>query len=98
MAAPVFIGDEVTASAYRLAGARVQTPEMRDVWSVFRRATGETDLVIVAANFAAALPEELLRTAIRKAEPLVLVVPDGSNRHVPEDLDTRVDRELEIER
>ena len=97
MTTAVFIGDEFTASALRLAGTTVQSPVMSDVPRVFANALGEADLVIIAADYARALDEEALRAAIRRADPLVLVMPDGGNRHQPEDLDARVDRVLGIE-
>ena len=98
MTAPVFIGDEVTAAAYRLAGMVTHVPEKRDVASAFARAAGATKLLIITTEYAAALPGETLREAIRRADPLILVVPDGGNRRLPEDLDSRVDRVLGIER
>ena len=93
----VFIGDEVTAAAYRLAGVTALVPKISDVRRVFDKAFDEADLVLIAADYARALDEESLHAAIRRADPLVLVVPDGGNRYWPEDLDARVDRVLGIE-
>ena len=93
----VFIGDEFTAAALRLTGARVQVPVMSDVPRVFAQALDDAELVIIAADYARALDEDSLRAAIRHADPLVLVMPDGGNRYQPEDLDARVDRVLGIE-
>lgn len=93
----VFIGDEFTAAALRLTGTRVQAPGVSDVPRVFAEALGDADLVIIAADYARALDEDSLRAAIRRADPLVLVMPDGGNRYQPEDLDARVDRVLGIE-
>lgn len=97
MTTAVFIGDEFTASALRLAGASVQSPGMNDMPRVFAKALGDADLIIIAADSARALDEESLRAAIRRAAPLVLVMPDGGNRYQPEDLDARIDRVLGIE-
>jgi vacuolar-type H+-ATPase subunit F/Vma7 len=93
----VFIGDEFTAAALRLAGAKIQAPGMSDVPRVFAEALGDAGLVIIAADCARALDEDSLRAAIRRADPLVLVMPDGGNRYQPEDLDARIDRVLGIE-
>ena len=93
----VFIGDEFTAAALRLAGTRVQSPGMSDMPRVFAEALDNAELVIIAADFARALDKDSLRAAIRRADPLVLVMPDGGNRYQPEDLDARVDRVLGIE-
>lgn len=97
MTAPVFIGDEVTASAYRLAGMVTHVPEEGDVANAFAAAAGAETLVIITAECAATLPGDVLREAVRRADPLILVVPDGGNRHLPADLDNRVDRVLGIE-
>jgi len=93
----VFIGDEVTAAAFRLAGLTTQAPEISDVRPEFEQACDEASLVIITADYARALDEESLHAAICRADPLVLVVPDGGNRYWPEDLDARVDRVLGIE-
>ena len=93
----VFIGDEITAAALRLAGVTPLVPATGEVPRVFEKAIGATDLVVISADYARALDEELLRSAIRRADPLVLVIPDGGNRHQPEDLDARIDRVLGIE-
>ena len=98
MTAPVFIGDETTAAAYRLAGMLTRAPKKSEVARAFNDATAESRLVILSAEYAAELPVETLRDAMRRADPLILIVPDGGNRHVPDDLDSRVDRVLGIER
>jgi vacuolar-type H+-ATPase subunit F/Vma7 len=93
----IFIGDEITAAALRLAGVSALVPAAADVPRAFGKAVDDAELVIIAADFARALDEQLLRSAIRHADPLVLVIPDGGNRYQPEDLDARVDRVLGIE-
>lgn len=93
----VFIGDEVTAAAFRLAGVTAQAPKISDVRRIFEKAFDDADLVIITADYARALDEESLHAAIRRAPPLLLVVPDGGNRYWPEDLDARIDRVLGIE-
>jgi len=93
----VFIGDEITAAAYRLTGVTTQAPGLNDVARVFEKASRDADLVVITADYARALDEASLRAAIRRADPLVLVVPDGGNRSWPEDLDARIDRVLGIE-
>jgi vacuolar-type H+-ATPase subunit F/Vma7 len=93
----VFIGDEITAAALRLTGVMSHTPAAEDVQRTFEKAVDDAELVIIAADYARALDDELLRAAIRRADPLVLVMPDGGNRYQPEDLDARIDRVLGIE-
>ena len=91
----VFIGDEITAAALRLTGVTALAAD--DVARVFEKAVNEAELVIIAADSARALDEELLRSAIRRADPMILVMPDGGNRYQPENLDARIDRVLGIE-
>ena len=97
MTTAVFIGDEITAAALRLAGVTSLAAATGDLPRLFATAMDEGDLVIIAADHARALDENLLRSAIRRADPLVVVIPDGGNRHQPEDLDARIDRVLGIE-
>lgn len=97
MPAPIFIGDEISATAYRLAGIDVRVPERGDVERQFDAALSAASLVVITAAFAAKLPEATLELAVRRAEPLVLIVPDTAGREQPPDLDRRVDRVLGIE-
>ncbi len=94
----VFIGDEITAAAFRVAGVAVQVPAISDVPRVFEKAANDAELLIITASYARALNESSLRSAIGRADPLVLVMPDGGNRHPPAALDARIDRVLGIER
>lgn len=97
MTIPVFVGDEVTASAWRLIGARTFVADGDGAAKAFDAALEEAELVLVTAASAAALDSEKLDAAVRRAKPLVLVVPDAANRVVPPDLDKAVDRVLGIE-
>ena len=97
MTTAVFIGDEITAAALRLAGVDSRVPTMSELPRAFGSAIDEAELVIISADYARELDEELLRSAIRRADPLVMVIPDGGNRHQPEDLDARIARVLGIE-
>lgn len=97
MRAPVFIGDEVTAAGFRLAGAQTVIPAAGSAGAVFSRALGQAGLVIITAACAAELPDAQLDRAMRKADPLVLVVPDAAGRVWPADLGAEVDRVLGIQ-
>lgn len=97
MTIPVFVGDEVSASAWRLVGARTIVADGNDAEKAFDAALEDAELVLVSAVSAAALDSEKLAAALRRAKPLVLVVPDAANRVAPPDLDKAVDRVLGIE-
>lgn len=98
MTIPVFIGDEVTASAWRLIGARTVIVDDDDAAGVFDAALADAELVLIAAPCAANLDPGHLDRAVRRAHPLVLIVPDAAGRRAPPDLDRAVDRVLGIER
>jgi len=94
---PLFIGDEVTAAAYRLAGVRTLIADKDSLARIFDEALEETKLVFITAACAAELPTGRIDSAIRTAEPLVLIVPDAANRVAPPDLGREVDHVLGIE-
>ncbi|HKJ10730.1 MAG TPA: Vacuolar H+transporting two-sector ATPase F subunit [Gammaproteobacteria bacterium] len=87
MAAPLFIGDPLTAAGYRLAGARVHLAAGDDdpaallAWGL-----EQTGLLILGADFAQRLPEPELRAALRHRRTLVVTVPDAGGHAAPPDL------------
>ena len=97
MPVPIFIGDEVSAAAYRLAGIDTRVPERTAIGHEFEYALHTANLVVITAEFAAQLSDETLHQAVRRAAPLVLIVPDAAGREQPADLDRQVDRVLGIE-
>lgn len=96
MPAPAFIGDELTAAAYRLAGAATAVPREADAARALADALGNAPLVFVTAGMAARLPAGQLAAAMRAASPPVLVVP-GADGRPGEDLGESVARVLGIE-
>lgn len=96
MAAPVFIGDEVTAAGYRLAGAKTIVPAAGSVAESFAAARQEAPLVLITAACAGELPDGDMARAMRAAEPPVLVVP-GAAGEAPPDLAGAVGHALGIE-
>jgi len=94
MRPPVFIGDEVSAAGFRLAGMRVHVPALGEEESVFRAARTEADLVLLSAETAQRISPETLRRALLAREPLVLVVPDVRGRASPPDPAAGLRRQL----
>jgi vacuolar-type H+-ATPase subunit F/Vma7 len=90
VAAIWFIGDELTALGYRLAGARVVVPAADTVLESFEHALADGPVVLVAASSALRLPPERLERALSAPSPLTLVVPDADNRGRVPDLAARV--------
>ncbi len=92
-----FIGDEVTAAGYRLAGAETVTPEPGEVLSALDRALEASDLVLLSQACARLVPAARLERQLRSGPPLLLVVPDAIGGPVPAALATRVRRTLGIQ-
>lgn len=96
MAGVVFIGDEVTAQGFRLAGAGIRVPVKDGVAASFGDALREADLVLITADAAVRLDADVLENAVRAASPLVLVIPDAAFRTMPPDPADAIDRVLGI--
>ena len=97
MATPVFIGDEVSASGWRLVGVRTIVADRDAAAAAFEAVPGDTELLLITAVCAAGLESGRLDAAVRRGKPMVLVVPDAAKRLGPPDLDGQVDRVLGIE-
>lgn len=96
MAAVTFIGDEVTAQGFRLAGAATRVPAHDGVAAAFAGALRESGLVLITAEAAGRLDPDDLDRAVRSASPLVLVVPDAAMRTMPPDPAATVEQVLGI--
>ncbi len=97
MPAPIFIGDEVSASAWRLGGARVRVPAGDDPAPELAWACREAELVLITAALAARLPADELARRRAGLRPLVLVVPDIRARVAVPDLARWVRARLGLE-
>ena len=76
MSVPIFIGDEISASAYRLAGIEARTPALNELTITLEQACRESDLVLITAQYAGELHAAELAKMQAQMEPLLLVVPD----------------------
>lgn len=97
MPAPVFIGDEVTAAGYRMAGARVRVCDPANAEQELERALEGASLVLIGAKHAERVPSRRLRAALAAVSPLVLVVGDVRGRAPMPDVGADVRRELGVE-
>lgn len=97
MPAPIFIGDEVSASAYRLGGARVRVTSADQVAADLDWASREAELVLITAEFAKHLPSDELVKRQSKFRPLLLVIPDVRGRAAPADLSQWIRAQLGLE-
>ena len=93
---PIYIGDELSAAGYRLAGMRVHSPGPDDVLEVFRRAREETELLLLSVEKARQLPAAELNQALCELTPQIIIVPDIRQRLQMRDLPTRIRTELGV--
>ena len=97
MVTPVFIGDEVSASGWRLVGVHTIVADRDAAAGACDAVPADTELLLITAACAAGLESGRLDAAVRRGKPMILVVPDAANRLGPPDLDGRVDHVLGIE-
>jgi len=97
MTAPVYLGDEVSAAGYRLAGASVRTPAAGDETAALAEACAQAPLVLLSAAVAARVAEDRLRRALAALTPLVLIVPDRAGEVPLPDLAARLREQLGLE-
>jgi vacuolar-type H+-ATPase subunit F/Vma7 len=76
MPAPAYIGDEISAAGYRLAGAQVTVPGDGAASAALEVARASSPLVLISAAVAAGIDAAQLRAAMMALQPLVLIVPD----------------------
>jgi vacuolar-type H+-ATPase subunit F/Vma7 len=96
MRIPVFIGDELAASGFRLGGADIRVVDETNVEDAFDAAAATADLILLSADSASQLPPEKLVTALKALQPLLVVVPDAVGTSPP-DLRRHVRRTLDLE-
>lgn len=94
MSLPVFIGDEVSACGYRLAGLQVHVPDRDQLDAVLAAACEEAPLVLISAGVARWLPAVQLERLLARVAPLLVVVPDVRGMAGPDDVASRMRRQL----
>lgn len=97
MTAPVYIGDEISAAGWRLAGARLAVPAPGEETVALAAACAAAPLVLVSAAVAQRMDAVALATACSALAPLVLVVPDPQGEVALPDLAARLRRQLGLD-
>jgi vacuolar-type H+-ATPase subunit F/Vma7 len=97
VAVAIYLGDEVSAAGYRLAGVLVRTPGAGEEASALARARSQAPLVLLSADVAAGIGEAALRGALSALAPLVLIVPDLHGQVPLPDLAARLRGQLGLE-
>ena len=96
MVAPVFIGDEVTAAGFRLAGVRIRTPETDELPRVVDWANDNTSLIFITAEYAARLSQDQQISLLSQQDPPVVVIPDIRSNTPVQDLATQLRAQLGV--
>jgi vacuolar-type H+-ATPase subunit F/Vma7 len=97
MTAVVYLGDEIGAAGFRLAGAQVCVPAAGGETEALGRACTVAPLVLVSAAVANRIDPAALRRAGTALAPLVLVVPDTQGEAPLPDIATRLRAQLGLE-
>ena len=97
MATIAYLGDEVGAAGYRLAGATVHVPQPGEESTTFATALAESSVVLVSAAVAVRIAEDELRKALAALSPLTLVVPEPVHPEPLPDVAARLRRQLGLE-
>jgi vacuolar-type H+-ATPase subunit F/Vma7 len=93
----VFIGDEVTAAGFRLAGIESFAPDRQDLVAVVKAEAPTARVLMMAAAAHAALPDTLARALAAGPAPLLALVPDAQGHVGVPDMEAEVRRALGIE-
>ncbi|MEJ2180895.1 MAG: V-type ATP synthase subunit F [Gammaproteobacteria bacterium] len=96
MVAPVFIGDEVTAAGFRLAGVRIRTPQEEELSRILTWANDNTSLIFITAEYAAKLSQEQQTGLLSQQDPPVVVIPDIRSNTPVQDLATQLRAQLGV--
>lgn len=95
MPAPVvFIGPELAAAGWRLAGAEVIVPAAGDETAALARARTQAWLVLVCASLLPRIAPEAWQQAVTALTPLVTAVPDVQGNAPMPDLAERLRSQL----
>lgn len=97
MAAPIYLGDEISGAGYRLAGAIVRTSVDGDAATWLAWARARAPLVLVSSAVAASIDEAAMQPALTALAPLVAIVPDLHGETPVPDLGARLRAQLGLE-
>ena len=96
MSVPVFIGDEVSAAGFRLAGLQVHSPQPDAVLQTLEQVTRNAPLVLISAQLAHSIPAAALDRLLAGSKPQITIVPDVLGHESLPDLASRIRRQLGV--
>ena len=92
-----FIGDEVTAAGFRLAGVSVRVPARGAETAALREEVSRAALILIGRGAAERVDPHELQRALASASPLVLVLPDAAGLPPEVDVAARVRLQLGVD-
>lgn len=93
---PVYIGDEVSACGYRLAGLRTHIPVQKNLPAELDSIAEDSSLVLLSAEIAARLPDTERKRLLARIKPPVVVVPDVRGQTELADMATYLRKQLGV--
>ena len=97
MSAPIFIGDELSATGFRLTGIETLVPELATIGLVLEEARARASLIIITADLARHIPPPQLEAAMLAETPTLAIIFDVLFRAPVPNLVTRLRCVLGIE-
>lgn len=73
-----YVGNEVDAAGFRLAGVRAFAPRAGEALAAFTDACNGSEAVFISTPVAEALPRAVLDAAQLAERPLLVLVPDAA--------------------
>lgn len=92
----VFLGDEISAAGFRLAGIPTLVPEEGQVEHELQRVARQAALILISAEAASQVSDSLINELLISLEPMLLIIPDLRERTQPRDLVTPIREHLGI--
>ena len=94
MTTPIYIGDEVSSTGFRLAGLRVRVPAAGEWRQELEWAMEQTQLVLISSAVASEISGLELDDYLSRLSPAVVIVPDVHGNTSMMDLSTRLRKQL----
>jgi vacuolar-type H+-ATPase subunit F/Vma7 len=92
-----FIGDEITAAGFRLAGVSVRVPETGAETAALSEEVSRSALILIGRGAAERVDPHELQRVLASASPLVLVLPDAAGLPPEVDVAARVRLQLGVD-
>jgi vacuolar-type H+-ATPase subunit F/Vma7 len=94
LSAVAFVGDEISAAAYRLCGVRVSVADRTNASSQVKKACEQSSLVLLGSNVVQYLAVTEREALLANVAPPVLVVPDITGKEKVPEMATLVHKQL----